>query len=243
MRNIIFLFVLSAMFACSENERLVYDDNMHDIYYSVVTENRDSLYVSLLTADEVMTAQVEVSLLGNVLSEPKKFKVEVVKERTDAIEGVHYQKLPEYYEFPVGEFKYQMPVSLIKGDPKLTEQPVTLTLRLLPTNELGIAYQNRSEVRLMIADMLKKPEGEGYFGDMKAFKVLFGEYSRKKHTMIIEMTGHDFWDGNYGEYGGIYGIFYEMDYYTPYARKLYKIITENEIKDENDKIIQGWMVP
>ena len=120
---------------------------------------------------------------------------------------------------------------------------MSLTLRLLGTSDLGIAYQDRAEIRLVIADMVKMPEGTGYYGDMTAFKNLFGDYSRKKHTMIIELTGHDFWDGNYGDNGGVYGIYYEMDYYTPYARKLYKIITENEIKDENGNIMQGWMVP
>ena len=68
-------------------------------------------------------------------------------------------------------------------------------------------------------------------------------YDLNMHLMIIELTGHDFWDGNYGNYGGANGIYYEMDYYIPYARKLYKIITENEIEDENGNIIQGWMVP
>lgn len=243
MRKIFCLLALVGFFACSENERLVYDDNMHDVYYTIVTETRDSIYVSLLTAEDVSTATVEVSLLGNVLPEPRKFKVEVVKERTTAVEGLHYKALPEYYEFPAGEFKYKMPVEMLKGDPEITVNPVILTLRLADSEGLGVAYADRSEVRLIIADMLKQPEGNGYYGDMTAFKNLFGDYSRKKHTMIIELTGHDFWDGDYGDYGGEYGLFYESAYYTPYARKLYKIITENEIRDENGKIIQGWMVP
>ena len=36
---------------------------------------------------------------------------------------------------------------------------------------------------------------------------------------------------------------YEEDYYTPYARKLYKIITGSEIRDETGKVMQGWNVP
>ena len=243
MRRIFILFVLAVLCSCSKNERLVYDLNMHDIYYPIVTETRDSLFVSLLTADEILTATVEVKLLGDVLQSPERFKVEVVKEKTDAIEGIHYEKLPEYYDFPAGEFVYKMPVNLLKGDKGITEKPVSLTLRLVETSDLGIAYKDRAEIRLVIADMVKMPEGTGYYGDMTAFKKLFGDYSRKKHTMIIELTGHDFWDGNYGNYGGANGIYYEMDYYIPYASKLYKIITENEIEDENGNIIPGWMVP
>ena len=243
MKRIVILFVLAVFCSCNKNERLVHDLNMHDIYYPIVTEKRDSLFISLLTADKILTTTVDVKLLGDVLQSPTRFKVEVVKEKTDAIEGVHYGKLPDYYEFPAGEFIYKMPVNLLRGDKGITEKPVSLTLRLLGTSDLGIAYQDRAEIRLVIADMVKMPEGTGYYGDMTAFKNLFGDYSRKKHTMIIELTGHDFWDGNYGDNGGVYGIYYEMDYYTPYARKLYKIITENEIKDENGNIMQGWMVP
>lgn len=239
----LFLFLAATLLACSENDRLVYDDSMHDIYYSIVNKTRDSMYVSLLTAEEISTANVKVHLLGNVLAEPKQFRVEVVKERTDAIEGIHYQALPEYYEFPAGVFEYNMPVIMIKGDKGITEKPVTLTLRLVNTSDLKVAYADRAEIRLQIADMLKIPEGEGYYGDMTFFKKMFGEYSRKKHTMIIELTGHDFWDGNYGEDGGLSGLYYEEDYYIPYARKLYKIVTTSEIRDENNKIIQGWNVP
>lgn len=72
---------------CRENERLIYDHKMHDIYYSDVTETRDSMYVSLLAAEENLVAEVKISMLGNVLSEPRRFKAEVVEDRTDAIEG------------------------------------------------------------------------------------------------------------------------------------------------------------
>ncbi len=52
-----------------------------------------------------------------------------------------------------------------------------------------------------------------------------------------------FWEDTYGSGNGNYGIYYEEDYYTPYARKLYKIITGSEIRDETGKVMQGWNVP
>lgn len=243
MRKIFILLAFVAFCSCSKNERLIYDLGMHDIYYSIVTDMQDSVYVSLLGGNDVFTTTVGVKMLGDVLSSPAKFKVEVVKDKTDAIEGIHYEKLPEYFEFPVGVFDYRMPVNLLKGDQGITEKPVCLTLQLVGTSDLGIAYSNRSVIRLIVADMLRKPEGTGYYGDMTAFIALFGEYSRKKHEMIIALTGHDFWDGNYGAYGGARGLFEEKNYYVSYARKLYKIIMETETKDENGKIIQGWLVP
>ena len=89
--------------------------------------------------------------------------------------------MPPYYEVPANVFEYDMPITLLKGDEGITQNPVTLTLRLVETSELGIAYANRSVIRLLIANMLKKPEGDGFYGDMTTFRRLFGEYSRKKH--------------------------------------------------------------
>ena len=86
MRRIFILFVLAVLCSCSKNERLVYDLDMHDIYYPIVTETRDSLFVSLLTADKILTTTVDVKLLGDVLRSPARFKVEVVKEKTNAVE-------------------------------------------------------------------------------------------------------------------------------------------------------------
>lgn len=77
MKKIFFLLASVILLACSENERMVYDEHMHDIYYSIVTDTRDSLYVSLLMADQILETTVDVKMLGNVLTKPQKFKVEV----------------------------------------------------------------------------------------------------------------------------------------------------------------------
>ena len=36
MKKIFFLLASVILLACSENERMVYDEHMHDIYYSIV---------------------------------------------------------------------------------------------------------------------------------------------------------------------------------------------------------------
>ena len=60
MKKIFFLLASVILLACSENERMVYDEHMHDIYYSIVTDTRDSLYVSLLMADQILETTVDV---------------------------------------------------------------------------------------------------------------------------------------------------------------------------------------
>ena len=41
MKKIFFLLASVILLACSENERMVYDEHMHDIYYSIVTDTGD----------------------------------------------------------------------------------------------------------------------------------------------------------------------------------------------------------
>ena len=166
MRKLFILLLGIVFYSCSENDRLIYSEGMHDIYYSDVTKDKDSIFVSLLTAERELTTTINVKLLGDTLRVSEKFKLEVIPGKTTAKEGVHYQKLPETYEFPTGVFEYKMPVTLIKGDEGITKAPVILALRLVPVAGLGIAYENRSVVRLIISDMLRKPGqgGDGHHG-------------------------------------------------------------------------------
>lgn len=145
-----------------------------------MTKDKDSIFVSLLTAERELTTTINVKLLGDTLRVSENSKLEVIPGKTTAKEGVHYQKLPETYEFPTGVFEYKMPVTLIKGDEGITKAPVILALRLVPVAGLGIAYEESFRCAVDYIDMLRKPEGDAYYEDMGAFVGLFGEYSRKK---------------------------------------------------------------
>lgn len=236
MKKIILLLAFVTLFSCKENERLVYDSNRTDVYFNDVNEYRDSLYVSLLTKENISDAFVNVRILGGMLSVPKKIRVVVIPEKTTAVEGVHYKKLPDYYEFPTDIHTYLMPIVMLKGDESIKEKEVILALRIVETEEVGVAFENQSEIRLVIADMLRTPTGLGILEDMTAFNQLFGEYSKTKHMMIIELVGHDLWDRS--PY-----LYPQTGYFTPYGRKLYKIITEGKYYDENGKLMEGWKMP
>lgn len=216
--------------ACTQNTRLTYDPDMHDVYFDVIKGERDSVYVSLYTCDEVSAHTLKVNMLGNVLPEPMRFAVEVIPEKTTAVEGVHYKKLPEYYEFPAGVFQSDIVFELIKSDPELAKSEKVLGLRLVQISKLGIGFRDRMEIRVKMSTMLRVPQGS----DMNSFVRLFGPYSRVKHEMIIEITGHDLWDSN-NPYLSL-----REGYYTPYARKLYKVITEKDYYDETGNLITPW---
>lgn len=238
MKKFIIFIALIFFVSCNENERLLYDLNSHDIYFRDIDKKKDSLIVSLFSKEEVSTSKFQLKILGSTLETPQKFKVEVIKDRTTAVEGVHYKKLPDFYEFPTKVIEFGMPIEFIRGADDIKVSPVILTISIAETEGMSFAFEDRRVVRIKITDYLIEPRGS----DMADFKTLFGDYSRTKHAMIIELAGHDFWDGEYGAYGGAYGLSYEMVYYTPIARKLYKMITTGEYYDENGNLMGGWNV-
>lgn len=236
------LFVLITFFSCKENERLTYDGETKIYFEKKASRKTDTLFLSIMTSVNGSSFNIPVAILGNALSEEKKYRVEVVPEETTAQENLTYKLESTEFNFPTNTFTSSFPVVMYKNDPELANKYKYLTLRLVPTSDLGVAYEDRSQLVVAVSAMLKVPQGTGSFGDMTTFINLFGPYSRKKHEMIIELTGHDFWDGNYGVNGGLgnMGLYSEKSYYKPFGRVLLKIITENEIIDENGDRIKPW---
>lgn len=238
MKKIFIIVVLLAMMSCKENERLTYEGDSY-ICFDVSRTKMDTLAFPLLTNEDGHEYNVPVMVIGNILVTERKYKVEVVQEETTATEGVHY-RIPVESTFPVGVFKSGYMIQLYKSDSELSETIKYLTLRLVPTSGFEVAFDNRSTVVLSLTTMLRVPSGTDYYGDMTFFENMFGRYSKKKHEIIIELTGHDFWDGNYGAAGGQDGLYYEEEYYKPYARALLKYITDQDVYDENGNLIKPW---
>lgn len=241
MKNLMILFILFLFVSCKQNERLIFEGESR-VYFVRDSKKTDTLFLSIMTSPNGSSFEIPVALLGYALSEEKSYRVEVVPEETTAQENLTYRLEKNEFIFPANTYKTNFPVILYKEDPDLWNEYKYLTLRLVPTQELGVAYDDRSQLVVAVSAMLKVPQGTEYFGEMTAFVTLFGVYSRKKHELIIEITGHDFWDGNYGKYGGLgtYGLYHEKDYYKPYARVLLKYVTDNEVFDENGNRINPW---
>lgn len=226
------------MVSCNETERLTYEGDT-SICFNVSKTKMDTLAFAILTKEEGSKYDIPVMLIGNILSSESTYKVEVVADETTATEGVNYL-LENEFIFPANTAKSNFQVILYKSDPELSEKIKYLTLRLIPTSELGVAFENRSKVVISLTTMLRVPAGTGYYGDMTFFENMFGPYSKKKHEIIIEIIGHDFWDGNYGAAGGLDGLYYEEDYFLPYSRTVLKYFMEHEVHDENGNLIKPW---
>lgn len=92
MRKLFILLLGIVFYSCSENDRLIYSEGMHDIYYSDVTKDKDSIFVSLLTAERELTTTINVKLLGDTLRVSEKFQVGGDSGKNDSERGC---SLPE----------------------------------------------------------------------------------------------------------------------------------------------------
>lgn len=241
MKNLFIIFVVSlSIFSCQENERLIFDGESN-IYFKGISKGKDTITFTLVGKENGTSFDIPVLISGYPLKIDKKYRVEVVPEETTAKEGINY-RLENEFRFPVDTFASSFPVILYKEDPDLATKMKFLTLRLVSTTDLGVAYDDRAKIVISLSTALRIPKGNGYSGDMTTFKSLFGVYSRKKHELIISLAGHDFWDGNYGDAGGLgpRGLFDEKAYYAPISRRLLQYINENEVYDENNNLILPW---
>ena len=85
---LLFFSGLISLFSCEDTDYQIYDKNQKDKLF--FTE--DSVQFTYgLTRDQDVDLNLEVNLIGFVdLSQNKTFKVEIVKEKTTALEGEHF---------------------------------------------------------------------------------------------------------------------------------------------------------
>lgn len=237
MKNIISIFIASLFIltSCEKNERMLYNETQ-SVYFMSYSDKVDSLTTSLVTkAVGLDTIYIKVKLLGRYLNEPQKFKLEVISDKTTAIEGKHFETLKEYYEFPANVPEFDLPIVLIKGDVMLQKQSLTLAVKL-KEDELKTGFIDKQYVRIVFSDMFIAPEtAGGKYSNMTQFVNLFGVYSQKKHRMIFEYLGEDLPTTQYAMYYKNYD-----EKWIACSKYLSDYCRDNEVIDENGNKILPW---
>ena len=102
-------------------------------------------------------------------------------------------------------------------------------LALKPSDELDLGITDRQTCRLLVSDKLDKPL---YWDGTISYD--FGEYSRRKHELCIQILGMDF-PAEASEYSA------ESRMWDVYGAYMSNYFEENyPVYDENDKIIEPW---
>ena len=236
MKNLHYIFFLLVLiWSCDDSANYPFQgrDAVHfqleteDYYW---TRTLDSMVYSFagkgVTED---TLWVRVDLEGNITPEPRSFVVVVDEEQTTAEVGLHYEALLPKYELPGNTTSTRVPIIIYSKDEELENKQVVITLALKPSEQLELGIADRLSCRLIVSNMLGKPV---YWDNTISWD--FGDYSRRKHELCIEVLGIDFplEVSEYSEQGSmweVYGL-----YMSNYFEENYPIY------DENDAIIEPW---
>ena len=184
------------------------------------------------------TVKLKTKLMGYLSDRDRVFRAEILAEGTTAVEGVHYTLLDGILK--AGQYESYLPVVLYRtADTK--EAPVSLSLRLISTDDLDPGHPDDISFSLSWGDILMKPEHwPEYF---------FGAYSVNKYRFAIDVTGHTDWPQadrvTSGKEEGIYTITDIQreanklnDAYEEY-RKTYGPIYEDDNADPKIEIYFG----
>lgn len=236
MKKLGYIFLcLAALWSCQDNadypfkgKDAVYFQLQTDDYYW--TETLDSMvYTFAGKGVDEDTLWVRVNLQGDAVSHAREILVVTDEEKTTAEAGLHYEALKSAYELPADSVYTRIPVIIYNKDKELEEKQVTIALALKPSDELDLGITERRTCRLLVSDKLDKPI---YWDGTISYD--FGEYSRRKHELCIQILKMDF-PAEKSEYTA------ESRMWDVYGAYMSNYFEENyPVYDENDRIIEPW---
>lgn len=232
MKKIFYLGILLGLLsACQENKMDGFDSN-GAVYFQTNPSDWNNLADSVLysfAGKDVTekTLNLQVNLMGEAVGYDRKFRLVVDQEKTTAKVGVHYRTLEDFYILPKDAYSVQIPVILLRGDALMEKEILQLTLKLEASDDLQPGLTQRIVTRILVTDMYMKP---AYWERLW----MWGDYSVKKHSLLLELFEVDFPE-TVDEY-------YD-DYYLWSARAnmISQYVEENyPVLDENNQPIEPW---
>ena len=212
MKKIFYLGILLGLLsACQENKMDGFDSN-GAVYFQTNPSDWNNLADSVLysfAGKDVTekTLNLQVNLMGEAVGYDRKFRL-VVDQEKDA-------------------YSVQIPVILLRGDALMEKEILQLTLKLEASDDLQPGLTQRIVTRILVTDMYMKP---AYWERLW----MWGDYSVKKHSLLLELFEVDFPE-TVDEY-------YD-DYYLWSARAnmISQYVEENyPVLDENNQPIEPW---
>ena len=227
----LFIILAALSFGSCKKNQIIHYNEKPAVYFADFNVQDSMVYSFIGKSTTIDTLYLNIKLLGDEFSAGKKFKVQVDQSMTTAKEAVHYKKLEDYYTFPANTFDTKLPIIIYNTDESLKTQFVTLTLTIESTDEINVGYPTQKNAHIIITNQLVKPV---YWDSFLA--IYFGEYSKVKHQICIQLMGNDFPTTMNAALAAPYGVAYLMSY----GRTAAKYFIDHIVKDENGNIIATW---
>lgn len=186
MKRFIMISLFAAgMFACSKDERLMYNDT-NSVYFFTdsLLYTRDSMTYSFAVQSSTTitdTIAIPLKITGDAASKARTLQVVAVDSATTAVAGTHYTILPA--QIGAGSYKDSLYVKVNLTE-DLAASEVRLMLKIVPGGDLEPGAMEQTKYLVKINNILSKPDN----WDNLLF-LFFGTYSKAKHRFIIDVTG------------------------------------------------------
>lgn len=182
MRYVITIIVLICFCACQEVKFATYDA---DNYVQFTRSLEDSTVVSFTFypgEDELLWA-LPVEISGIPVESELQYNVVVDKERSTAIEGTHFELLPEMNIKPlaIGDTCW---LKLMRT-PEMETEEFRIVLRIIDSEALLRGPLAYSIAIVRVNDKITRPD----WWDDNIVWYYLGEYSDKKYSLFIDVTG------------------------------------------------------
>ena len=192
---ILWLLPIFGLFSC-EKEMEVYNapENRLNFVYEKDFSKIDTLiprtFVYDVETKVLDTVWMEVETMGFLEDRDRSFVLEQVKkgDGEQAVAGKHYIAFDDplvsgYYNVPAGKNKAKFPI-VLKRDPSLKDQEVTLCIRIGQNENFIPGYEVYQEKTVTVADILVQPQNWTFL----ASYYFAGNYGKAKHQFMINAT-------------------------------------------------------
>jgi hypothetical protein len=199
IKYIILIVMLGGFTSCAEKDlitfsdedRLLFTGDAIDILYTFVYEKpsviRDTIYL-------------DVETIGNLSKTDRKIKLEqIIEEDKDntAVPGTHYiafddTELTKHFIIKANAVRARIPIVLLRHA-SLQQNAIRLKLKIIENESFKHGEEKTFERLIIFSDKLEKPSKWDYNNWFDSytltFKEFFGEYGRKKHRFMIDVSG------------------------------------------------------
>lgn len=223
---IIWFALLQLLGACDDEQQQLFS-GATSLHFALSDSELDSISQSFLnTTENQIVVKLPVELNGYA-KQDYRFRLTVNPEGTTAEAGRHYEALEESYTIPKDEYQLEVPV-ILNYSGELDSLSVKLVVDLEPLDDLieGIPYRQQATI---ISSNLLPPISNW----SSRYLRYLGEYSRVKHRYVRSELKLDNFETGWASL--------PSNRKTAYGMQMNNFFAENEIYDENGKLIEPWM--
>lgn len=228
MRYVIMIIILLCFCSCQEAKFTTYDA---DNYVQFTRSLEDSTVVSFTFypgEDELLWA-LPVEISGIPVESELQYNVVVDKELSTAIEGTHFELLPEMNINPLSVRDTCW--LKLKRKPEMKNEEFRIVLRIVDSEVLLRGPLAYSIAIVRVNDKITRPD----WWNEDVVDNYLGTYSDKKYSLFIEVTGKaDLTDASDSEYR-MYAL--EFKYWLQAQKAQGNIIREEDNREMTVKVM------